>query len=437
LHIDTVVTALFGNGHAIWFNGTDLDGNIQTENVSITGTGTFSTSKWFCSVFDNGVKIYVPTGGNITLSIEQGRWGVVHKEDTSFVFDCRIVIGDGITSTWFIDEDKQVLFSNYAVSAAGQYLIEVKTNGNARFGRLRDATEKTSERGIQFDSDISSAYYSIYYIKGTNVEIYSCSFGKRPRETYYIHHHIRIGSSSFTAPIYNSLLDRVTIYNSYVDIYDVSMRKGLLENIRESLIEELFFVAGTFRPYFGATMTLKNVIAREITTLVDPYYTSVDHYFINVDSDAWTFDFTGSGATNNEFYRQYEFKVNVTDKDGNPISGANVTVSHYGVNPRQDFTVLTGTNGSFATRTLTMGFYNQTGGNTIYDYNPYNITITHTEYQTKTCNFTLNNKINWVITLEPEEAGFPIGFGSGFILGIMIISALGTVGFYSYSKRRR
>ncbi len=132
---------------------------------------------------------------------------------------------------------------------------------------------------------------------------------------------------------------------------------------------------------------------------MDARYT---YYLVNVDSDSWSMTWfsTGSGET----YRQYEFDLNVTDTSGTPIQNANVTVKHYGQTEAQDFSVLTGANGSFSTQTLTMGFYNQTGGDTIYSYNPHNLTVTASGYRTYTANITLNDKTDWTITLETPAA---------------------------------
>jgi len=236
------------------------------------------------------------------------------------------------------------------------------------------------------------------------------------------------------APAYPSYNDGTAdIFN--VIVTEASARYGIYVSGPTITLENLFVLGATrgFYTYYATNpITFKNLYVRGVTTLTLLYNLHNHVYGINIDSDNWLMYWLG---TNNgyRFYRQYEFSLNVTTESGVPISNANVTV--YNAVEGKVFSVLTGANGSFATKTLTMGFYNQTGGNTLYDYNPYNITITHPSYQTKTFNFTLDAPINWIITLEPRKAGFTIGLGGGLILGLTIMGILALTGIY-YQKSR-
>jgi len=61
------------------------------------------------------------------------------------------------------------------------------------------------------------------------------------------------------------------------------------------------------------------------------------------------------------------------------------------------------------------------------------ITIAFRFYVNSTQGYEYASTICFFKTTTSEEIA--TGFGSGFILGILIISALGTVGFYTYSKK--
>ena len=79
-----------------------------------------------------------------------------------------------------------------------------------------------------------------------------------------------------------------------------------------------------------------------------------------------------------------------------------------------------------------MGFYNQTGANTIYDYNPYHLEITNaTGYQDYSGNFTLSEKTSWEISLQTESTtgGLGLGLGMGLVLALMV--AVGVIALAS------
>lgn len=77
-----------------------------------------------------------------------------------------------------------------------------------------------------------------------------------------------------------------------------------------------------------------------------------------------------------------------------------------------------------------MGFYNQTGGNSLYDYNPYNITITKGGYTTYTTQFTFDEQTDWTITLTPEVQQYPAYYWA-VAIGIIAI-----VAFVLYGKEK-
>ena len=78
---------------------------------------------------------------------------------------------------------------------------------------------------------------------------------------------------------------------------------------------------------------------------------------------------------------------------------------------------LTDTDGEIPQQTVTAGFYNQTGGNTIYSYNPYQIDITKDGYITYSRNFTQLEEKSWNIALLPTT---PVNTANYMLIGSML-----------------
>jgi len=92
----------------------------------------------------------------------------------------------------------------------------------------------------------------------------------------------------------------------------------------------------------------------------------------------------------------------VTYPNGTAFENANVTITYYGQGGGTAYSGTTDSNGQIPTQTFTYGFYNRTGQETIYDYNPYKISITNSDRHVVEWNFTLDKPINWAISLEPN-----------------------------------
>ncbi len=159
LKLNVEVTTGGGSGYSATFTGQDKDGNSQTETLDLSGTGTFTTTKWFKSIDTGGVAVTVPSGGSITLSVTQNQWGTVWKNAANqFRFDAALSIGDGSTETYFVDVNKQVMFSNMGKTTN----LKVHSNATFQLGTMIDAAKKTTKDGccLTFgDSTKSGANY--------------------------------------------------------------------------------------------------------------------------------------------------------------------------------------------------------------------------------------------------------------------------------------
>lgn len=363
---------------------------------------------------------------------QAGGWNVVinnNNTNVQYEFNALIVLGNDTVAgtTWFSDSNVQLVFNDNIMTASSQAWINRKDYAYLILGELINADRKSSQRGISvIDLENGRSHYPILDGIGIGYTyLYSLqSF------THYIARYVIRGSSG--GRIWNSIFSGTpniyggTIWASSVDIYNIYISRGYeslrATNALNTIDKVTIKDSSQISLYGGATdgAILKNLEVQQITYWqLDARYT---YYLVNVNSDTWTINWysTGTGKT----YRQYEFDLNVTDSANYPIEAANVTVSHYGQGYAQDFSVLTGANGSFSTKTLSMGFYNQTGGNTIYEYNPYRISITQSGYQPYEGNFTLNDKTTLTIIMQRNP--------SAWVLAALGIAALILIPLFAF-----
>jgi len=153
-------------------------------------------------------------------------------------------------------------------------------------------------------------------------------------------------------------------------------------------------------------VTMKNIFGRGFTShAIRCQSITANNYLVNPDFDSWTFYW--EGVNTGEVYRQYEFDLTVTYPNGTAINGTStgtrVVIQHYGNNSGVDYNATLNGDGTINQTRLTMGFYNQTGGDTIYSYNPFNLQVTNTTgYQDINMNFTLDEKKDWTKALTAE-----------------------------------
>lgn len=348
-------------------------------------------------------------------------WNVVNKtsssENAQFDFGGRIVFGDGSTSTYFWDSNVQVTFNSTAVSANGQALMDVKKKAYIQFGVLEDASTRRTSQGVDFialDSYLDVGFVIVSWASSYDheVNIYSSSFKSLNRR--HMAFSLRGGSGSPVNRVYNTILTKWCTMRPLgtggtMEFFNVQNQKTidvsgqmLLGYGEPSLTEDLQGydhreIVWTFSSY---DFSVKNVYGRGNTRAVTTGSWTGTGYLINADLDSWVMSF--GGTTTGEVYRQYEFDLTVTDDAGTALENANVTITHYGQSETQDFNGLTDANGQISTQTLSRSFYNQTGGDTEYAYNPFNLNIALTDYETYNQNFTLSDKTDWTIALLDE-----------------------------------
>lgn len=382
---------------AVRLIGTDTSGAAQTEDLAITGNGTYYATKYYATLTQTQVTAFSGSG-SLAYEVKQAQWGVVWKQSTNrFMFDCRIVIGDGSTATYFTDYAKQITFSSTAIGASGQNWLATVNNATTTFGQCADASKKTTYNGISF-AVLDAAHYGYFAIGDVNsyMHYYSCEFWSA-------------GGAIFIrgTRIWNCLLDNNSdpnLISSGGDIDTLIATKAYrgLRCYVGVTIQRAFLIGCTYGIFLGGAAgpyTISNPYTRYCTNTLYLSYLTSNVYVINWDSDSYACSGDHSTGT---VYRQYTFDLLVTDKAGNPIPGATVTVKD--TNGTLVFSVTTKADGTIGTQTITRTTYSGTNGGTVTDYSPHALTIIKAGYQTYVKTLMLSAKTSWEIKLAKAQA---------------------------------
>jgi len=365
-------------------------------------------------------------------------WNVVHKlgEVEYLINNTYIQIGDGVTTTVCSDLSVNVLFETNQ-----QWAYFVKYKGTLTFGQ-QDSGYATSH-GVNINFNSSHSAYGERIFEGTSsalskLYLYSCSL----KSTYndnpdnYIAGIVFFSETVADVVIYNCFFDKVYV-RGYCDIYNLAIFRSIYGVFEAGGTLEQIFLYDVFYAIAvsGTSKTVKdvNIIAVDSSTGVRYTGGGNDHYLINVDwSGASNWKFYWHNAVPSNIFRQYEFDLTVTYPNGTAINGtetgARVTIQHYGEGGGIDYNATLNGDGSINQTALGMGFYNQTGGDTLYSYNPFNIEVSNiTGYLSYSKNFTLTKKTQWEIALIDEsEAGYA-GYGflffgliAGLVVGVLV-----------------
>lgn len=404
-----------------WCNltGTDIEDNGITDNITVSANTTYQTTKQFRTIDDNGIDC--DFAGNITIL--QSRWGVISKNDDYAYYgtyygagftlwDVKIQVGDGSTPSYFgipygthqAYMHKALVWNAYSF-AKWQKIIRVMDNGWLRVGLLLDENDKSVRaRAVFIGGWAGGGAYWIYGEEGSEVQVYGATFGGGSiqclEDTRFWSVNLYGGSIQGSTGDTHDLFDVMTQQASY-PIYGCEFTTDdfkLFENTR--MYFSRYGTGGLLLGFYGRgnTYVCTWQSSGGNITLLDP------------DIDNWAFAFGGNPGY---CFRQYSFGLTVTYLNATAINGtetgARIVIQHYGEGAGVDYNATLGGDGTIITQNLTMGFYNATGGDAIYDYNPYNLQITNvTGYQDYDGNFTLDDKTEWTMALLEEIVTDPV-----------------------------
>lgn len=310
-----------------------------------------------------------------------GGWGVVTKQGVQYLVDCRLVIGDRSTTTWFIDTFKQVQFLGTAISVNQQILIEVKDYGNFRLGEIASVANKTGKKGCSILFTFSGYYPVMMKVTGENgvFELYDSNF------TSTTNLRAETTCTGRQGKIYECTFLNILAITGNLDCHRVTIStpdRGVYANVEGAIYDDLFIHDNT---RYGAIFLFsglpdcapRNLKVRNVTAIARMHMGGAyDQSLINADADEWVISWSGSGTP--KLFRKYEFDLKVVDQDGVAIQGATVTL--YDKDENQVFQVTTDAQGEISTQTVSHGYFNQANGSTEQLYSPFRLTVTKAGY---------------------------------------------------------
>jgi hypothetical protein len=403
--------------------GTDYDGNTQQEDIALSGNGTLYTVNRYKTITTTQVTALSGTGFTYTLT--QAGWGVIWDHGNgNYSLASKTVIGDGSTSTYFKDTLKYITILAGIVTGNNQNLIEIKANATLQTGDLDDASKKTTKNGCVIRLLEATYYGRLIYVGAGAANLYSSRFDV---PSYDGRSSIQEAGSGVVT-VYNCQIMNYCILTYLINgaIYNVYISGGQSLNNCAAPMDKLYVGPMTYYAIeiSGAAVdiTVSNLFARRMAyNLVKASYSSFNIYLIDPDSDNWTMSW-GSGYTGT-VYRQYTFKLHLTDINGNNVSGATVTLKDNGGNTV--FSVTTGADGKIAQQTVSRGYYNPANGNTLQDYGPHTLTITKAGYQDYQDIITIDRKMDLEVSMalsllnETLEGGLTVAEALRIMLAVL------------------
>lgn len=390
LKIDFVLAGTnAGAGDTIVITGTDKDSGAQSETLATVADGTYTTTKWFETITDVDC-----TGFNTgTLTINQNQWGVIWKQgNNQYRIDSFIDLGDGTTHTYFKDISQQVVFAEK---------ILMLTNLHLQFGNVLDITNKTGTDGCNF-------YFENSLFYGSNI------FKPNYPLLFYDTTLIALGASGNIAWLQGGAVFWGCMGNVYcgnviapavLDYSNSITREGYRGSSRCPVIADNWTIASatTYGLYFGGGdyVTLRNV--KIVNTATDFRFRAYNGTVYAIDFDCgWIVSWyrTCSG----KLYRQYSFNLKVLDRANAGIAGVSVILKDKDGNTtsQRGFDTTTNIEGKITEQIVGYGYYAKSSGSTMQSYSPHTLTIKKAGYRTYTKKLTLDEKVNWRITLERQ-----------------------------------
>jgi len=383
--------------------GTNENDDSLTEDINITGNGTYYASSLFKTLTQTQITAF--TGTSFDYSLVQGQWGTIWKTGSNSYYwkNTKLIIGDGSTATYFIDTNKQITIDSDVIHSWGSnYYIYIDNNAYFRLGKYINEAEKRTDSGCQFLFLQTNRWFrAIMSHYGADVHILSCEFLNAGTSDSSP---IQFGSEDhrFWNCIFQKQWFQFSGKGNIYNLIGLQVSQGLYMT---GTFDKITFLSGTdlFRAY-GGTYTYIEPYSRGLT------YIAVGHsftaYIIDADTNTWTIRWYRDYPTG-YVYRQYTFNLKVIDKENNSILGASVKV--WDKDNNLLFSESTDENGIITEQILTYKKYEKDVENCVdpgcsetivTTYSPHIIEISKAGYQTYKKKFTLDKEIDWTIGLK-------------------------------------
>jgi hypothetical protein len=333
-----------------------------------------------------------------------GGWGVVSNNNgTNLQYEMTafLRVGDDVNATWFYIESESLVMKP-PFSANGQNVIIVETNAQFTSGVVSDLTGKATRNGGTIHFRGSPTYWSWALVQsGGTIYLYDT----RLIATVSVSN-VYIGSNSRVWGCQMTYLDYQMQGDTFNCVFNgLYMLRAMGGDVEDIDVYTTNYVLAFY--WAGSSVTLRGVTG--YSTAVQPIYVaSVDGktlWLIDCSFNNWRILWQVNSTA--VIYRQYSFNLNVTDKEGEPISNAEVTLT-WEDQGGGSVSATTDANGVITEQILTRGFYNYTGDDTLYDYGEYNLTISALGFFTYTNLFNISDETSYRIALRLENDGLII-----------------------------
>jgi hypothetical protein len=422
---DLYITVANWNGttSTIRITGTDRDGSAQTEDIVVNANGQYNTTKWFKTITHTQVTVFTATSFDYDLT--QGQWGVVWRQSTNqFLLQCLLCVGNGSTATWMETIEEQITFETNGCGASA-YLFYVQDNAIFTSGVLIDEPKRQGKHGSSIivritdigdtDTRFVCGTSGIVYLYATHIACintagvgyWQCLF------MYNFNSNCRVYQTIFTDC-------RSLAYFTGTDVQNL-----LWVGNNYSLEDSYFSTDSAYIWAFGGNWDIASPPKENLgqPPLTNFYAESVRTWSSAADYIGGLRNFLGSlplptmvwqGTPVAGCYLKWyaDMDLKVTDKYGNDIVGATVTVKN--TNGDQQFSTNTDANGEISeTVFVVKDAWSGTGsGNTRTDYNDFTMTIVKDGYMTYEKKFTVYKAIDWEpVMLTPMRRNPPMTGG--------------------------
>jgi len=395
LVLDIVVSNYVGAG-TVTVNGRNVMGDVVTEAVSITGNGTFTTTKTYAAIDVAGLA----STGTYDFKVEQGRWGYVHPMPQIEASNDTVA---GNTLQWlfnasfrnqshYLEEMRQILYRGgfqptYVDSADCSYNVGERTSysgvlkgcdiawstkyrfNNPTFYRVNFSGSRFSQVTSRIASSYATLFASSWVIRigpawsgGSDLKWYKSIYHPEP-----IPHNIsRIFSEvAFGEAISFFGLSMAVPAASTIDFGDSSF-VGYIFGLYDSTLKNFLSASSSLN------WDLTNPPDGAVSTVINPIWYIND---AEVGEPRLKFSRSSAGAGRTSYIDiYYTQRLLVLDEFGNPIQGALVNV--YAADGTLAYSELTDVNGWMSDQDTRSVRYTLDGDNTpfnLYGYATGNI----------------------------------------------------------------
>ena len=418
-----VVANWNGTTATIQITGTDRDGAAQTEDIVVTANGNYYTTKWFKTITHTQVTAFTATTFDYDLT--QGQWGVVWLQSTNqFLLQCLLYVGNGSTATHLTTINEQITLETNGCGA-NKYILRIENNATFISGAVIDVSKRQGKNGssiIVRITDIGDTNISCRVVSGGIAYLYATHIACVNDGGVATYQTLWIRNLNSNCRIYNTAF---TGCRSFVDGGGVDVQNFIWAG-NNLAIEKTYFSSGSSYIWaFGGAPDvytppkenlgqppLKDFYAESVRTWSSAadYVGGLQNYLgpLPLPSPLWS----GSPVLGCQIKWYASVDIKVTDKTGNNIVGATVTIKNK--NDTQEFSTNTDANGEISEKIVVVkDEWSGVGiDNTRTDYNEFTITIEKAGYQTYEKAFTTYKKIDWEpVLLTPLRRNPPLTGG--------------------------